>query len=532
MTVGSIPAIKELVGDCSAIIGTATQAVVTPCALSASSGSVGKWDRGRIRVKELLKKGASAIGSEVTLKGWVRTIREAEKGAMLFAELTDGSTVKGIQLVITVATTTGANAVAACGGAGASLSIKGCVVAARGKGQTIEVNVLEASVLGAVYGGENGSIGGKNYPLSKKQHTMEFLREKAHLRPRSKVFSAAMRIRHAMAFATHKFFNDRGFVYVHTPLITAADCEGAGEQFVVSTMLGENAKPSDLPVNEKGFIDYNKDFFGRRCCLTVSGQLNVETHACALSDVYTFGPTFRAENSHTSRHLAEFWMIEPEICFADLADDVALAEDYVKFCANYAIQHCSDDLHYFEHDLPNGEKGLKNRLLNVINSDFVQITYTEAVDLLQKHLKEKKVKFKVYPRWGDDLGSEHERYLTEKVFQKPTAVLNYPKGIKAFYMKLNDDNETVAAMDILVPKIGELIGGSVREDSLEKLEKRCIESGLKPEDIWWYADLRRYGSVPHAGFGLGFERLIMFITGLENIRDVIPFPRVPGHAEF
>eukprot|EP00388_Colpodella_angusta_P032096 GDKK01025455.1.p1 GENE.GDKK01025455.1~~GDKK01025455.1.p1 ORF type:complete len:270 (+),score=46.94 GDKK01025455.1:1-810(+) len=267
-------------------------------------------------------------------------------------------------------------------------------------------------------------------------------------------------------------------------------------------------------------------------CLTVSGQLNVETHACALSDVYTFGPTFRAENSHTARHLAEFWMIEPEICFADLADDMALAEDYVKYCTRYALEHCADDLHYFEHEYPMGEKGLKDRLLNVVDSDFAQITYTEAVELLQTHIREGKVEFLVYPSWGDDLGSEHERYITEKVYQRPTIVINYPKGIKAFYMKVNDDNETVAAMDILVPRIGELIGGSQREDVLEVLEKRCVEMGMKPSDIWWYADLRRYGTVPHAGFGMGFERLIMFVTGLENIRDVIPFPRVPGHAEF
>lgn len=383
-----------------------------------------------------------------------------------------------------------------------------------------------------MYGGEDGTVGGKYYPLAKKQHGLEYLREKAHLRPRTKVFSSALRMRHAMAFATHKFFNERGFVYVHTPLITAADCEGAGEQFTVTTLLPDHAKIKDIPVTKEGDVDFSKDFFSRRCCLTVSGQLNVETHACALSDVYTFGPTFRAENSHTSRHLAEFWMIEPEICFAELADDMALAEDYVRYCAAYALEHCADDINYFENEFPGGEKGLKDRLQNVVDNNFARITYTEAVKLLQDHIRAKKVKFTSYPNWGDDLGSEHERYICEKVYAKPTIVTNYPKGIKAFYMKLNDDNETVAAMDILVPKIGELIGGSQREDNLKVLEERCIAAGLKPEDIWWYADLRRYGSVPHAGFGLGFERLIMFVTGLENIRDVISFPRVPGHADF
>jgi asparaginyl-tRNA synthetase len=336
-----------------------------------------------------------------------------------------------------------------------------------------------------------------------------------------------------MAFATHEFFNKKGFVYVHTPLITGADCEGAGEMFTVTTMLPDDGDLKKLPLDPKtGKIDYTKDFFGKKTAMTVSGQLNVETHACALSDVYTFGPTFRAENSHTSRHLAEFWMIEPEICFAELADDMALAEDYVRYCTAYALKHCGDDLAYFENEYPAGEKGLRARLQNVVENDFARITYTEAVALLQSEIAAKKVVFEKYPNWGDDLGSEHERYICEKVYKKPTIVINYPKGIKAFYMKLNDDNATVAAMDILVPKIGELIGGSQREDRLEVLEQRSKESGVNPEDIWWYTDLRRYGTVPHAGFGLGFERLIMFVTGLENIRDVIPFPRTPGRADF
>lgn len=500
--------------------------------LVATQQPSGKWDRHRIRVKELLDRSDELLGQSVTVKGWVRTSRSADKGALLFVELSDGSFSKGVQLVLDMAKTNGAKEVSEAGGVGSCIAVEGTVLASPAKGQTIEIHVMHAKVLGAVYGGENGEVGAKNYPMAKKQHTLEFLREKAHLRPRSKVFSAAMRIRHAMAFATHKFFNDLGFVYVHTPLITAADCEGAGEQFVVTTLLPEHAKTNQIPATKDSSVDYSKDFFGRRCCLTVSGQLNVETHACALSDVYTFGPTFRAENSHTARHLAEFWMIEPEICFADLFDNMALAEDYVKFCTSYALEHCAGDLHYFEHEYPAGEKGLQDRLRNVVENDFARITYTEAIELLHKEVAEGRAKFSVYPHWGDDLGSEHERYITEKVFQKPTIVINYPKGIKAFYMKLNDDKETVAAMDILVPKIGELIGGSQREDDLVTLERRCTDMGMSPKDIWWYADLRRYGTVPHAGFGLGFERLVMFITGLENIRDVIPFPRVPGHAEF
>lgn len=319
MTVGAVPAVKAAAGETSAI--TPALAVAKPAACSAH----GKWDRRRTRVKELLSEGEVAIGRQVVLKGWIRTCRSADKGALYFVELTDGSSVRGVQLVLNSAGTVGTKEVAEAGGAGASLAVTGVVVASPAKGQTIEVHVSEATVLGAVYGGDKGEVGGKNYPMAKKQHTLEFLREKAHLRPRSKVFSSAMRVRHAMAFATHQFFNKLGFVYVHTPLITAADCEGAGEQFAVTTMLPEHGKLSDIPVDKKGNIDYTKDFFGRRTCLTVSGQLNVETHACALSDVYTFGPTFRAENSHTARHLAEFWMIEPEICFADLADDMALA---------------------------------------------------------------------------------------------------------------------------------------------------------------------------------------------------------------
>lgn len=485
-----------------------------------------KWNRARMRVKELLSRDVGAIGTSVTLKGWIRTLRSADKGAISFVELTDGSTVRGIQLVIkNDGSVPGSKDVTESGGAGASVSAKGIVVASIAKGQSIEVDIKEVKVLGQV-------MEPRTYPMAKKAHSLEHLRDIAHLRPRSKMFSCAMRLRHAMAFATHEFFNTRGFVYVHTPLITGADCEGAGEMFNVTTLLPEDGQLSKIPVDKKGNIDYSKDFFGMQCALTVSGQLNVETHACALTDVYTFGPTFRAENSHTSRHLAEFWMIEPEICFAELSDDMALAEDYVRYCARYALENCPDDLDYFENVFPQGEKGLTARLQNVVDNDFARITYTEAIDLLQAKIAEGVVKFENYPSWGDDLGSEHERFICEKIYGKPTIVINYPKGIKAFYMKLNDDNETVAAMDILVPKIGELVGGSQREDSLETLQKRAADSGVDVKDIWWYADLRKYGTVPHAGFGLGFERLVMFVTGLENIRDVIPFPRVPGRAEF
>uniref|UniRef100_A0A7S4ABG7 asparagine--tRNA ligase n=1 Tax=Pseudo-nitzschia australis TaxID=44445 RepID=A0A7S4ABG7_9STRA len=398
------------------------------------------------------------------------------------------------------------------------------------------------------------------------------MRDHAHLRARGRVHAAAMRIRHCMAYATHTFFHNHGFCYIHTPILTGADCEGAGEQFGVTTMLGSDHLATDIelskvepppvedtsklskselkrrakkaekekskidptkPVHEDvvGAVDYTKDFFGKRVNLTVSGQLNVETHACALSDVYTFGPTFRAENSHTGRHLAEFWMIEPEICFADLADDINLAEDYLKYCVRFALENCAEDLEFFENS-PHGEVGLRERLKNVLDNPFKRLTYTEAIEVLQKAVKEDGVVFEEEPIWGIDLPSEHERYLCEKVYKKPVVLMDYPKDIKAFYMKLNDDKKTVAAADILVPKIGEIIGGSQREHRMDVLKTRCEEMGLDAKQVWWYLDLRRYGTVPHAGFGLGFERLILFITGLQNIRDVIPFPRYPQNAEF
>jgi asparaginyl-tRNA synthetase len=406
MTVTSQANMKKALGGCSSS--------TTMTSSSQASGEF-KWSRGRIRVKELLSQGESAIGGSVVVKGWIRTTREAEKGKVLFVELTDGSTPRGLQLVINSDKVSNAAAVAGCGGSGASLSARGVVVSSPAKGQTIEIDVTEIEVLGQVLGGENGEVGGKLYPMAKKQHSLEFLREIAHLRPRSKVFSSALRVRHAMSFAVHSFFNERGFVYVHTPLITAADCEGAGEQFVVTTMLPEHGKVSDIPKTSTGLIDFTKDFFSRRCCLTVSGQLNVETHACALSDVYTFGPTFRAENSHTSRHLAEFWMIEPEICFAELLDDMALAEDFIKYCTKYALEHCKDDLQYFEEQYPAGEKGLRARLQNVVDNDFARISYTEAIELLQSDIASGKVVFENPVSWGCDLNSEHERYLSETV---------------------------------------------------------------------------------------------------------------------
>ncbi|KDO28785.1 asparaginyl-tRNA synthetase [Saprolegnia parasitica CBS 223.65] len=459
------------------------------------------------------------------------------------------------------------------------------------KGQLIEVKATEVTLYGDV-------ADPSTYALSKKRHTLEHLREHAHLRPRSNIHSAAMRVRNAMAQATHLFFNERGFLYIHTPLITASDCEGAGEMFAVTTLFN-HVKDGNVPKTaDNKAIDFSKDFFGKPSYLTVSGQLNVETHCCALSDCYTFGPTFRAENSNTARHLAEFWMIEPEIAFADLSDDIDLAEDYLKYCAQYALDNCAEDLAFFD---KNVEKGLLERLQSTIASPFVRLSYTDAIELINKPENLKKGKFEKKPKWGDDLGSEHERFITEQIYKKPVVLYNYPKEIKAFYMRLNDDGKTVAAADVLVPKIGEIIGGSQREERLDVLEARIKEAtghdpaeygwycdlrrygteikafymrtgienirdaaadvlvpkigeiiggsqreerldvlearikeatGHDPAEYGWYCDLRRYGTVPHAGFGCGFERLVRFVTGIENIRDVIPFPRWPSNASF
>ncbi|KAH8092110.1 hypothetical protein JL720_5694 [Aureococcus anophagefferens] len=462
------------------------------------------FSRGRVRLKELLAQGEAAIGTSVTVMGWVRSVREAEKGATAFVELNDGSCLASIQIVCGKDSTKNFGDIKGCGGAGSAFSFDGEVVASMGKGQTVEVRAKTSVLLGATRGGPDRAPGAQGYPLAKKYHTAEHLRVHAHLRPRSRIGSAVVRVRNAMAFATHEFFNQRGFLYIHTPLITASDCEGAGEQFAVTTLLpsDEKAKASSIPTNKDGSVDYSQDFFGKKTGLTVSGQLNVETHAVSLADCYTFGPTFRAENSHTSRHLAEFWMIEPEVSFAELKDDIALAEDYLKYCA-------------------------------LVTTPFTRLEYTEAIAILQKHMKDGSAKFEnTNVTWGIDLDSEHERFLTEHVYKGPVVLINYPKDIKAFYMKLNPDKKTVAAMDILVPKIGEIIGGSQREDDLDVLEARCKEVGIDPEHLKWYCELRQYGSVPHAGFGLGFERLVMLVTGVDNIRDVIPFPRYPGHCNF
>lgn len=533
------------------------------------------YRRHRVRVKEVMANdGAQYLNQTITVAGWARTTRNANKGQLLFVELNDGSTGQSIQCVLDSEKTEGFDECKASGGTGASFQMVGTLIVSQGDGQAVELAVTTGKLLGAVYGGnvEGTEVGGMLYPMSKKAHTLEHMREHAHLRPRGRIHAAAMRIRHSMAYATHTFFHNHGFLYIHTPILTGADCEGAGEQFGVTTMLGSDHLATDIevpvieppevedpstlskkelkrrakkeaqekknldptkPVHENvpGAVDYSKDFFNKRVNLTVSGQLNVETHACALSDVYTFGPTFRAENSHTGRHLAEFWMIEPEICFADLADDINLAEDYLKYCVRFALENCAEDLEFFENS-PHGEVGLRDRLKNVLENPFKRLTYTDAIEVLQKAVKEDGAVFEEEPVWGIDLPSEHERYLCEKVYKKPVVLMDYPKEIKAFYMKLNDDEKTVAAADILVPKIGEIIGGSQREHRMDVLKRRCEEMGLDARQVWWYLDLRRYGTVPHAGFGLGFERLILFVTGLQNIRDVIPFPRYPQNAEF
>lgn len=481
---------------------------------------------GRTQVKRIVLAedgGKSLIGQKISVCGWVRTTREAAKGALVFAELNDGSCQGSLQAVIASKVKGFASLKGQCG-TGASLKCTGKLVASQGKGQAVELLVDEDDHEVVLYGG----VDAKEYPLAKKAHTNEYLRSIAHLRPRSSLLGSVARVRSALCQATHEFFRDRGFQYIHTPLITAADCEGAGEMFQVTTLLHDAEKDNlKLPKNDEGKIDYSKDFFGKPTFMTVSGQLSVEAFCCALSSVYTFGPCFRAENSHTSRHLAEFWMIEPELAFADLADDMDCAEDYLKYCVKYAMDHNLEDLQFFDEKV---EKGLVKRLENLLAEPFARVTYTEGVEILIK--ESPKANFLVPVEWGMDLGSEHERYLCEKVFNKPTILYNYPKDIKAFYMRLNEDGKTVAAMDVLAPAIGEVIGGSQREERLDVLDRRTEEMGLDPKDYWWYRDLRRFGSVPHCGFGLGLERLIMLTTGVDNIRDVIPYPRYPGHAEF
>ncbi|CAJ1376809.1 unnamed protein product [Effrenium voratum] len=503
-----------------AAVAGATPMSSTPL-LDRYSSCVG----GRTEIKRIMLAdgdGKSMVGQKVSVCGWVKTAREADKGKIMFVQLNDGSIPLDIQVVID----SGAKGFDSLKGkcsTGASMKCTGEVVASPGGKQAVEILVKDAGSEVVLFGG----VDAKEYPLAKKGHSHEYLRSIAHLRPRSNLIGSVARVRAALAQATHEFFRSNNFLYVHTPLITAADCEGAGEMFQVTTMMAEAEKDGKPLPMANGKFDYTKDFFQKPAFLTVSGQLSVENYCCSLSKVYTFGPTFRAENSHTSRHLAEFWMIEPELAFADIVDDMNCAEDYLKYCVRYAMEHNRQDLEFFDDKI---EKGLVKRLENLLAEPFARVTYTEAIDILLK--ESPTAKFQVPVEWGMDLGSEHERHLAEKVFKKPTIVYNYPKDIKAFYMRLNEDNKTVAAMDVLAPAIGEVIGGSQREERLDVLDRRITEMGLEPKDYWWYRDLRRFGSVPHSGFGLGFERLIMLTTGVENIRDVIPYPRYPGHAEF
>jgi asparaginyl-tRNA synthetase len=460
----------------------------------------------RTKIVDLFKP--ELIGTEVCVKGWVRT-RRGNKYVQ-FVALNDGSSVKNIQIVFDMNKFNDEQLKPIT--TGASIAVEGRLVESMGKGQTCEVQADKLEVY--------GTADPETYPLQKKGHTLEFLREKAHLRPRTNTFGAILRVRSALAFAIHRFFNERGFFYLNTPLITASDCEGAGAMFQVTTL-----PLNDLPKTEDGSVDYSKDFFGKPTALTVSGQLEGELGATALGAIYTFGPTFRAENSNTPRHLSEFWMIEPEIAFFDITDNMDLAEEFVKYCINYALEHCADDIEFLAEHF---DKELPERLKFVVSNDFVRLTYTEGVKILEESGR----KFEFPVHWGTDLQSEHERYLVEQHFKRPVILTDYPKEIKAFYMKQNEDGKTVRAMDVLFPQIGEIIGGSEREADYDKLLARIEELNIPMKDMWWYLDTRRFGTVPHAGFGLGFERLVLFVTGMTNIRDVIPFPRTPNNAEF
>jgi asparaginyl-tRNA synthetase len=479
----------------------------------------------RIKIKELLAQ--EPAGQEVTVMGWVRTFRNNQ-----FIAVNDGSTNNNLQVVAGLGkfddellkriTTS------------ASLKVTGTIVPSLGKGQKMDMNATSIEVL--------GDSDAEKYPLQPKKHSLEFLREIAHLRFRTNTFGSVFRVRHSLAFAIHKFFNDKGFVYMHTPIITASDAEGAGEMFQVTT-LPFDEKNEKTPRNEDGSINFKEDFFGRATNLTVSGQLEGELGATAFGEIYTFGPTFRAENSNTARHLAEFWMIEPEMAFCDLEDNANLAEEFIKYLIQYAMNNNREDLEFLaqrlsdeEKQLPQDKKsemGLMEKLEFVLNNNFERLTYTEAIEILKEsnHNKKKKFQYEI-TGWGMDLQSEHERYLVEKHFKKPVILTNYPKDIKSFYMRLNEDGKTVAAMDILAPGIGEIVGGSQREERLDKLEARMKEMNIPAEELWWYMDTRRFGTVPHAGFGLGFERMVQFVTGMTNIRDVIAFPRTPKSAEF
>ena len=463
----------------------------------------------RLRIKELLR--GELVGQSVCVKGWVRTKRGNK--AVSFIALNDGSTIHNIQIVadndkfeaslLSKITT------------GASLSIVGELVASQGKGQSVEIQASEIEVL--------GTADPETYPLQKKGHSLEFLREIAHLRPRTNTFGAIYRMRHEMSMAIHTYFHERGFYYFHAPLITASDCEGAGQMFQVTTL-----PLNDLPRTEDGSIDHSQDFFGKPTALTVSGQLEGELAAMSMGAIYTFGPTFRAENSNTPRHLAEFWMIEPEVAFLEIEENMDLAEDFIKHCVRWALERCADDIAFLAGHY---DKELVERLKFVLDKPFKRLTYTEGIEILEAAVKAgRKFEFPIY--WGADMSSEHERYLVEEHFKTPVIVTDYPKEIKSFYMKLNEDGKTVRGMDVLFPKIGEIIGGSEREADYDKLKARAEEMGVPDKDIWWYMDTRRYGTAPHSGFGLGFERLLLFVTGMTNIRDVIPFPRTPRNADF
>jgi asparaginyl-tRNA synthetase len=475
----------------------------------------------RTKIKALLA--TAPAGQTVKVQGWVRTFRNNQ-----FIALNDGSTIQNLQAVVALDSIN--EALLKRITTGACISVNGELVASLGKGQSVEVKVTELEIM--------GDCDAEKFPLQPKKHSLEFLREIAHLRSRTNTISAVMRVRHAMAFAIHQFFNERGFFYIHTPIITGSDAEGAGDMFRVTTLDGKNP-----PLDESGHVNHKEDFFGRETNLTVSGQLEGETYALALSEIYTFGPTFRAENSNTARHLAEFWMIEPEMAFYDINDNMQLATDLLQYLVRYALDQCADDLEFLnkraqeeEATKPQEQRSeltLLERLKFVTENEFQKLTYTEAIEILKNSPPNKKKKFQ-YPveNWGVDLQSEHERYLVEKHFKKPVILYNYPKDIKAFYMRQNEDGKTVAAMDVLFPGIGEIIGGSQREERYDNLLKRIQEMNLPEKELWWYLDLRKFGSAPHSGFGLGFERLMLFVSGMTNIRDVIPFPRFPKSAEF
>lgn len=466
----------------------------------------------RTRIKEIKNPVAGAekwVGQSLNVKGWVRTVRNQK--AFTFVEINDGTTVSNLQVILGEQTPHYASLLEKLS-TGASVSVVGTIVESPAKGQALEMQVEKMEIL--------GECDPETYLLQKKRHSFEFLRTIAHLRPRTNTLGAVARVRSAVAFATHQFFQQRHFLYVQTPLITASDCEGGGEMFQVTTLDLQN-----IPKTKEGHVDFTKDFFSKPAYLTVSGQLNGEIYASALADIYTFGPTFRAENSNTSRHLAEFWMIEPEMAFADLNDNMDCAEAYLKFIFNYVLENCQEDMQFFEKHI---SPGLIKRLEDIVSTPFARETYTNAIKILESS----HVKFEYPVSWGCDLQSEHERYLAEQHFNKPVIITNYPKELKAFYMRDDEGGKTVAAMDILVPKIGEIVGGSAREERLDVLESKLKAHQLPLENYWWYLELRKYGSVPHAGFGAGFERLVQFVTGMENIRDVIAFPRYPGNAEF